>query len=159
MGRLIDLHGKKFGRLVVTARAENTVHGAAQWSVLCECGTRKTVRTDQLTKGSTVSCGCYARELARERVRTHGRTNTFEFRVWTAMRKRCTYENHPRYHRYGGRGIFVCKRWDKFENFLKDMGECPFPKGSIERVNNNKGYTPSNCIWLPKSQQSKNRNF
>jgi hypothetical protein len=154
-----DLLHQRFGRLLVTHRAENSKHGAARWGVLCDCGTVKTVRTDQLTQGSTVSCGCYAREAAGERVRTHGRTNTFEFSVWTAMKKRCTYEKHPRYHRYGGRGITICKRWEKFENFLEDMGECPFDNGSIERINNNKGYTPSNCKWLLKTEQSKNRNF
>ena len=159
MRKATDLLKKKFGRLTVVARAENTRHGAARWEVVCACGNVKTVRTDQLTTGSTVSCGCYAKEAAGARLRTHGRTDTFEFRVWTAMKKRCTYEKHPRYHRYGGRGISVCKRWDKFENFLADMGECPFERGSIERKNNNRGYSPSNCIWLPKDQQSKNRTF
>lgn len=159
MRHATDLLHKTFGRLQVTRRAENSRHGAARWEVVCVCGTVKTVRTDQLTSGATVSCGCYAREQASERVRTHGRTNTFEFRVWVAMRKRCTYEKHPRFNRYGGRGISFCKRWEKFENFLADMGECPFDNGSIERINNNKGYMPSNCKWLPKSEQSKNRNY
>lgn len=154
-----NLLGLRFGRLRVLARAENSAHGAARWVVACDCGVDKTVRTDQLTRGGTISCGCYAKEALRARMTTHGLTNTFEFGVWTAMKKRCTYEKHPRYHRYGGRGITVCKRWEKFENFLADMGECPFEKGSIERTNNNKGYTPSNCKWLPKSEQSKNRNF
>jgi hypothetical protein len=154
-----DLLLKQFGRLLVTARAENSRHGAAQWQVWCDCGTLKTVRTDQLTKGTTTSCGCYAKEATSIRNKTHGKTNTFEFGVWTAMRKRCLYEKHPRYHRYGGRGIKICKRWEKFENFFADMGECPFKNGSIERVDNNKGYTPSNCKWLPKTEQSKNRNF
>jgi len=154
-----DLTNKIFGRLSVLRRAENSKHGAARWVVRCGCGTEKTVRTDQLTTGSTVSCGCYLRELASSRLRTHGMTDSFEHRVWTAMKKRCTYEKHPRYHRYGGRGITVCKRWEKFENFLADMGFCTVENGSIERVNNNKGYTPSNCVWISKGQQSKNRNF
>lgn len=73
------------------------------------------------------------------------------------MKKRCYYEKHPKYHLYGGRGITVCERWQQFANFLTDMGECPFPKGSIERLDNDKGYEPTNCVWLPKSEQSKNR--
>ena len=154
-----DISAKQFGRLTVLQREENTKHGAARWRVRCSCGTEKVVRTDQLTSGSTVSCGCYLREVASARFTTHGMTDSFEFRVWTAMRKRCLYEKHPRYHRYGGRGITICKRWDKFENFIADMGLCPVENGSIERVNNNKGYSPSNCVWLPKSAQSKNRNF
>ena len=154
-----ELNGKVFGRLTVLFRDANSPRGAARWRVVCVCGTEKTCRTDLLTKGLAVSCGCFRNETAAARVRTHGMTNTFEFRVWTAMRRRCTDTNHPRYHRYGGRGITVCKRWAKFENFFADMGLCPFEKGSIERTNNDRGYTPSNCIWLPKTQQSRNRNF
>lgn len=152
-----DLHNKVFGRLRVVLRAENSTAGAARWVVRCKCGTEKVVRSSQLTDGTTKSCGCLARELVSKRMRTHGLTNTFEHNVWLAMKKRCTNPKHPRYHRYGGRGITVCKRWEKFENFLTDMGKCPFSKGSIERKNNDKGYSPSNCVWLPKAQQSKNR--
>lgn len=154
-----NLLGQTFGRLLVLARAENSAAGAARWVVRCACGSERIVRSSQLTGGGTQSCGCLARELARERVTTHGKTGTFEHNVWTAMFKRCTNPKHPRYHRYGGRGISVCKRWERFEYFLADMGECPFPNGSIERINNDRGYTPSNCCWLPKSQQSKNRSF
>lgn len=147
------------GRWTVIERAENSAAGAARWKVRCTCGTVKTVRGSALTDGSSKSCGCLAKELLSARSTTHGKTDTFEFGVWTAMRRRCSDPNHPRYHRYGGRGIGVCKRWGKFANFLLDMGECPFEKGSIERKNNSKGYSPSNCVWLPKSQQSKNRTF
>ena len=154
-----DLTDKKFGRLTVLFRNGSTVHGAALWRVSCVCGVEKDCRTDLLTRGLAVSCGCYRSEASAQRVRTHGMTGTFEFRVWTAMRNRCLDPKHPRYYRYGGRGIAICKRWTKFENFFADMGLCPFEKGSIERKNNDKGYTPSNCIWLPKNQQSKNRTF
>ena len=152
-----DLTNRVFGRLTVLYRNGSTNRGAAVWRVVCECGTEKDCRTDLLTKGNAVSCGCFRNESAAARVRTHGMTHTFEFRAWTAMRRRCTDPKHPRYHRYGGRGITVCKRWEKFENFFADMGVCPFEKGSIERKNNNRGYTPSNCVWLPRDQQSKNR--
>lgn len=158
-GRVTDLAGQRFGRLTVVRRVENSPAGAARWAVRCDCGTEKNVRSSQLTEGSTVSCGCYLREVAGARVRTHGLTNSFEFRSWRAMKTRCTSEKHPRYHRYGGRGITFCERWAQFENFYADMGPCPFDDGSIERVNNDEGYTPQNCVWLPKSQQSKNRNF
>lgn len=116
------------------------------------------MRSSVLTDGSAKSCGCLARELARQRVTTHGMYDTFEYRVWVAMRKRCTYEKHPRYPRYGGRGICVCERWQEFANFLSDMGKCPIPNGSIERKDNNGNYTPDNCVWIPKTEQSKNRN-
>ena len=88
----------------------------------------------------------------------HGMTNTFEFSVWTAMRKRCYYPKHMRYHLYGGRGITVCDAWrDNFVQFYTDMGACPYEKGSIDRIDNEQGYTPENCRWLPKIEQSRNR--
>lgn len=153
-----DLSNKNFGRLTVLRRAENSKHGAARWDVRCVCGAVKTVRTDQLTAGNTVSCGCYLREVTRARTTTHGKTKSFEYGVWSAMKKRCSNPNHPRYHRYGGRGIHVCERWLQFEAFIEDMGVCPIANGSIERVDNDAGYGPGNCVWLPKAEQSKNRN-
>lgn len=155
--KAVDLLGKRFGRLKVVQRAANSCHGAARWSVVCDCGATKTLRTDQLTKGYPVSCGCLARERSSARATTHGMTGTFEFRAWMAMRRRCTYEKHPAYARYGGSGIKVCERWESFENFILDMGVCPFADGSIDRVDNTKGYGPDNCRWLSKAQQSKNR--
>lgn len=149
--------GAVYGRLTVTSRAGSTPYGASLWRCLCECGTKKIQRASQLTSGASVSCGCFAREQTSKRVRTHGATNTFEFSVWKAMRSRCLRPTHVRYHRYGGRGIRICKRWDTFEKFLADMGVCPFPKGSIERKDNDGNYTPSNCVWLPKAQQAVNR--
>jgi len=151
--------GQVFGRLTVIRREGSTPRGAALWLCKCTCGTKKTQRSDQLTQGTSVSCGCYRKEAASARVTTHGMTNTFEFNVWRAMKRRCTDPKHPRYHRYGGRGIKVCKRWEKFEKFYADMGKCNVEKGSIERINNNRGYTPSNCKWIPKTEQSKNRSF
>ena len=151
--------GGVFSRLTVVSRAGSTERGAALWNCVCACGNKKVQRSDQLTTGSSVSCGCYAIEQVRKRVTTHGMTDTFEFNVWLAMKKRCTDPKHPRYHRYGGRGIKICKRWEKFEKFYADMGKCNVEKGSIERINNNRGYTPSNCKWIPKTEQSKNRSF
>ena len=157
MGKALDVTGKKFGQLVAQCRTGVTKFGAATWQVVCSCGTVKTVRVDQLTSGNTVSCGCHARTIAGARVRTHGMTNSFEFRAWTSMRQRCNYQKHPAYAQYGGRGITVCKRWGKFENFLVDMGLCTMPNGSIERKDNSLGYAPSNCYWRSKSEQAKKR--
>ena len=160
MGKFNDLTGQRFGRLVATSytpdrRRTGGAEGA--WTVQCDCGKYSAVRPYLLKSGKQQSCGCLRNELARARVRTHGKTNTFEFNVWTAMRRRCQYVKHPKYHLYGGRGITVCSEWSAFETFYVDMGKCPFPKGSIERLNNDIGYQPDNCIWLLKSQQSKNR--
>lgn len=160
MGKFKDLAGQRFGRLVAinyTPDRRRTGGPEGAWVVQCDCGTHKAVRPYLLTSGQQVSCGCFRDESAAKRLRTHGRTNTFEFNVWTAMRKRCNYPKHSKYHLYGGRGIKVCTQWNDFVSFLADMGECPFDKGSIERLDNDIGYEPANCVWLLKSEQSKNR--
>ena len=151
-----NILGQRFGRLTVVRRNGSSTRGAAQWLVQCDCGTMKTVRTDQLTTGNTVSCGCFRKE--NPPTKTHGLTNSFEFGCWSAMKYRCSSPNHKGYKHYGGRGISVCERWaHSFENFYADMGACPFPNGSIERINNDIGYNPDNCKWLPRNEQSKNR--
>jgi hypothetical protein len=87
----------------------------------------------------------------------HGKSKTFEYNVWIAMRKRCLYTKHVRYHLYGGRGITICERWLIFQNFLDDMGYCPVDKGSIDRVDSNGNYEINNCRWILKTEQSANR--
>jgi len=154
-GKCKDISGRRFGRLIVGSRVVNTTKRSAYWNVVCDCGVKKQVRGSQLTSGTTRSCGCYAKEHPPGT--KHGMTNSFEFRSWTAMRKRCRYEKHPAYNSYGGRGIGICSRWDDFRNFYNDMGPCPFPRGSIERKDVDGDYEPNNCIWLPKTLQSANR--
>jgi hypothetical protein len=79
-----------------------------------------------------------------------------EYPIWLAMRQRCNNPNHPKYHRYGGRGIKICERWDDFNLFLKDMGQRPSAEYSIERVNNDGNYEPTNCVWKLLSYQARN---
>jgi hypothetical protein len=155
-----DLTGQRFGELVATTFVPNQRRqGGSEggWVAECSCGNTRIVRPYLLTSGQQQSCGCVSSKAAGDRLRTHGRTNTFEHNVWIAMRTRCRYKKHPKYHLYGGRGITVCAEWEDFTVFLADMGECPFSAGSIERLDNNKGYEPTNCIWLLKSEQSGNR--
>ena len=89
--------------------------------------------------------------------KTHGMTKTITYGSWTKMKSRCLNLNHVHYCNYGGSGITVCKRWLKFENFLKDMGPRPSLEYSLDRINNNKGYSKSNCRWATHKEQAHNR--
>lgn len=89
-------------------------------------------------------------------MRTHGLSHTRAYNAWRNMHNRCSDTKDKRFVRYGGRGIVVCERWQKFENFFTDMGECE--EGfSIERRNNDGNYEPDNCVWIPRGKQSQNR--
>lgn len=170
-----NLSGCIFGRLFVWTRAPSGGGGAVRWDCLCICGSFTTVYARCLIRGSTRSCGCLAKEQATARLealkpdqrlgrRTHGESQgrilTAEFRTWVGMIKRCYQKTSKTYPNYGGRGIRICKRWrgpGGYEAFLADMGRKPGPKWSIDRVDNNAGYSPGNCRWATAKQQVKNR--
>ncbi len=156
MGIPLDLIGHRFGRLTVIDREAKPV----RWLCRCDCGTEKWVATLSLRAGSTVSCGCYARDKVRlqKPARTHGLTGTKEFIAWMGMRRRCSSPKELMYPRYGGRGIKVCERWEQsFENFLADMGKAPSPGHSVDRINPDGDYSPSNCRWASRKVQSRNQ--
>jgi hypothetical protein len=135
----------------------------AKWLCICACGTERTIRRDALIQGTTKSCGCLVREhLKRGQERTtHGdcrQRPTPEYRAWRGMKTRCMNPKKQHYERYGGRGITVCERWiSNYEFFLADMGRKPSPKHSLDRINNNGNYEPSNCRWATKKEQIANR--
>lgn len=106
-----------------------------------------------LNNGDSTSCGCYHREVST----THGLTGNLTFRSWQGLIKRCFDPKQTGFENWGGRGITVCERWQSFENFLADMGECPGPGYSIERQDNDANYQPGNCCWLKKELQARNR--
>jgi hypothetical protein len=157
MGRLIDLTGERFGRLVVLALcSERSRWRKAIWLCRCDCGAECIVVGKELRSGRSRSCGCFRREVSRKRMTTHGHSRTRVYRCWCAMLQRCFYPNGQAYSRYGGRGITVCERWRNFVNFLADMGEPPRGK-SLDRIDNDKGYSPENCRWATHAQQNLNR--
>lgn len=146
-----DLTDKKFNKLKVIKRVAN--QGIQpMWLCKCDCGQYTIVRGHHIKTGHTKSCGCLVKETATK----HGYKHTDTYRVWTGMKQRCNNKCNPKYQNYGGRNIVVCKRWLRFENFLADMGERPSDM-SIDRIDNNQGYYPSNCKWSTAKEQSVNR--
>lgn len=125
----------------------------------CDCGTVKIVNWRSLTSGISRSCGCLRVEITKARVTTHGhsrlgyKTRTYE--IWCGMIGRCNNAKHRQFCDYGGRGIKICERWLEYPNFLADMGEIPAGM-SIDRINNDANYEPSNCRLATPSQQSRN---
>ena len=152
--------GKKFGRLTVVKRSGSTPARKRLWLCLCECGNERRIATGDLNSGAVVSCGCFNNERAALLKFRHGQARekkeTREYISWKHMIGRCLNKNNESFKDYGGRGISVCDRWLDFENFYSDMGE--MPEGfSIERINVNGNYDPSNCKWIPKNRQAINR--
>jgi hypothetical protein len=156
MPKMIDITGQRFGQLIAIKPVFQRDR-KFYWQCRCDCGKRVVVQGKKLRSGHTQSCGHWRQDGSHRR--THGEASigreTREYRRWKAMLQRCCNPNKKDFKYYGGRGIKVCKRWSRFENFLADMGRCPTGY-SIERVNNNGNYTPSNCEWIPLRDQQKN---
>lgn len=158
MGTFIDLTGQRFGNLCANKLAGKDKAGQLLWECSCDCGATTTTQGAHLRSGNTTSCGCRKRKVLPESTTKHGHATTGSptYRSWKSMRNRCNNPNGRDYHRYGGRGIKVCPRWDEFANFLADMGEKP-DGYSIERLDPNGDYEPANCTWIPHKDQSKNQ--
>jgi hypothetical protein len=158
MPAYIDISNQKFGRLTVLRDTGKRKKGSVVWVCKCDCGQEITAKAIDLRQGEVKSCGCLRRTNpnARRHGMSWGTSRTREYITWILMRDRCSNPKNKRFQHYGGRGIGVCERWELFENFLTDMG--PRPDGySIERIDNDLGYEPKNCTWIPKADQAKNR--
>jgi hypothetical protein len=155
-----DLTGQEFGRAKVVSFSHIGKNGQYHWNCVCVCGTPFTACAWSLKSGNTKSCGCYRREFGRkvgESRSTHGKAHLREYDVWISMKQRCDNPKQQAYRDYGGRGIEVCARWrESFPAFMADMGECP--RGfSLDRINNDGNYEPSNCRWATRSEQRINQ--
>lgn len=154
-----DITGQRFGRLIVVRfhmPGRKHPRRIATWLCQCDCGGSTLATKVNLKSGNTRSCGCLKQEILTKHGACVGYKISGTYRSWQHMHERCRNPNQEGYKHWGGRGISVCDRWQSFENFLADMGERPAGY-SIERIDNDGNYEPSNCKWIPRNEQMQNQ--
>ena len=158
--------GDKIGQLSVLRLGTPNKWGHKTWTCLCDCGVEKDVLNHSLARGDVVSCGCYRKKMLHTRYLTHGHTisnngkDSPEYEAWRGAHGRCRHAGNRAYKNYGGRGIKVCESWSGpkgFETFYQDMGPKPSPNHSLDRINVDGNYEPSNCRWATRSEQNLNK--
>lgn len=158
MAKFKDLINQKFTKLLVIAETVGRDKtGSVIWLCKCDCGKEIKAVSYMLIRGDVKSCGCLSMEKTKERFTTHKMSQTKVYKVWNSMLQRCQNPNIKNYNDYGGRGIRVCEKWQIFEGFWEDMGST-FQKGlSIDRIDNDKGYSKENCHWTTRLEQNNNQ--
>ena len=164
MGKFEDLTGRVYGRLTVIERVENDKWKQARWKCLCECGNYTVAVTSELNRGNVRSCGCLNREISKRVNSKHGFKYTRLYKIWGSMKKRCYNPNSPNYKYYGAKGIKICDEWKNdfkvfhdwaFANGYDENAE--YGKCTIDRIDVNGNYEPSNCRWIDVKSQERNR--
>jgi len=148
--KALEIEGKKFSRLTAIRRVTGKM-----WLFRCDCGNEIERIGTSVTSGNTKSCGCLRKEATAARNASHGLTTHPLYFRWAGMIQRCVNPNHVGYKNYGAKGVKVCERWMNFESFLSDMG-MPKTGESIDRIDSNGDYEPTNCRWASSKEQSRN---
>lgn len=154
-----DISGQKFGQLTALYKLHNYHKTGSYWLCVCECGNFKEVYLGSLQQGLTISCGCYHKKRIKEVCATHGKHGTRIYKIWKDMKQRCYNTNNLSYKEWGGRGILICDEWlyDFMTFYDWSMNNGYKDNLTIDRIDNNKGYSPSNCRWTNAKTQSRNK--
>ena len=155
-----DLTGMRFGRLTVLEFVP-TEGSYSYWLCKCDCGNTKTIESYNLRSGHTTSCGCFHRSMFLKSVQTHKSTKTRLYKIYIGMKTRCYNKNSKSFHRYGGRGIKICDEWLKNFSVFSDwsLANGYSDDLSIDRIDTDGNYEPSNCRWVDTKTQSNNRSI
>lgn len=174
MGAFVDITGQRYGRLVAVKQNGYNKSGRILWLCKCDCGGSVTTSSNSLRRGHTRSCGCLSNESRASRAQAageargkqilkHGQAGSRLYAIWKSMRQRCNNPNDRFYSDYGGRGISVCSEWDDFQAFQEFAmkngydPEAPFGECTLDRIDNSKGYNPTNCRFTTLTVQANNR--
>lgn len=160
-GVIVSHIGERFGKLVILEtfqRKRPSGVNVRYCKCKCDCGNEKIISFEHIRKGHTTSCGCVHKEMLRKRLTKHNQTNTRLYAIWEGIRHRCKCKTYKRYCDYGGRGILLCKEWEEFINFKEWAYNNGYAENlTIDRINNDGNYEPSNCRWVDNLVQQNNK--